>query len=413
MKFSLSFLALYNILFQFKYVNPELQAYFSKIASKYYAYVTNVEDPWTYVNMFGCQGGDLMSLESTRNSDVRDFIRISGAATSQMLSVWIQGICDDTNNFCSTWDSDASGYNWKVGYPRDVSEFPEGTTQTYIALDKASGFLVNTDMQRSDASDILVTEYVCEFSSLDDAKENSRFEKIPFTDEYCFFTTDDADPVCLCDERGPHCDSLVDSRACDSAPCIDGTCTSEKQGFSCMCFDGFTGITCEMTINYCTSLNPCSTDETCLNNQGSYTCVPAAGADVTATSVAATNDSGRSQSKPIEGSMLSTPGAVAFESSSGGNSTIGVIIGLSIAISLIAFVTYIACYRKRKARQHKATDNAGDASVASMSDGSFSSIMDMSMSSMGDLDRSNRKPRIAFRQSVTAYSSSSMSVTDS
>ena len=66
-----------------------------------------------------------------------------------------------------------------------------------------------------------------------------------------------------------------------------------------------------------------------------------------------------------------TDEASAVTSAFGGYSTIGVIIGVSIAISLIAFVTFVVYNRKKKAQQQRATGNAA-ARVASMSQGSFS-----------------------------------------
>ncbi|XP_077146336.1 uncharacterized protein LOC143808019 isoform X2 [Ranitomeya variabilis] len=58
---------------------------------------------------------------------------------------------------------------------------------------------------------------------------------------------------------------------CNHSPCNHGLCINGLHGFTCSCFSGWEGQTCDEDIDECTTNNPCSRG-TCINTLGSYTC---------------------------------------------------------------------------------------------------------------------------------------------
>lgn len=61
---------------------------------------------------------------------------------------------------------------------------------------------------------------------------------------------------------------------CLTFPCKNGGECVEggESGFTCNCKSGYTGITCEQMVDFCSS-NPCQNGGKCLPYAGGYTCI--------------------------------------------------------------------------------------------------------------------------------------------
>nr|KAG5712305.1 hypothetical protein BaRGS_023884 [Batillaria attramentaria] len=67
-------------------------------------------------------------------------------------------------------------------------------------------------------------------------------------------------------------DTFVDVNECFSRPCQNGgTCTDEKEGFSCQCPIGYTGPMCQTNVYECAS-DPCRNYGKCVDGVNSFTC---------------------------------------------------------------------------------------------------------------------------------------------
>ena len=75
---------------------------------------------------------------------------------------------------------------------------------------------------------------------------------------------------CSMGYTGVNCESIIPT-ACDSSPCLNGTCAGSGFDYTCNCSAGFTGLQCETEIAECES-SPCLHDSTCLEAINSYSC---------------------------------------------------------------------------------------------------------------------------------------------
>ena len=70
---------------------------------------------------------------------------------------------------------------------------------------------------------------------------------------------------------GPSCEIVINS--CSSTPCQNrATCQRiSPVGYNCICPPNFTGTNCDVQVNPCSS-NPCSTNGVCTPTANGYTC---------------------------------------------------------------------------------------------------------------------------------------------
>ncbi|CAG2243608.1 E3.2.1.4 [Mytilus edulis] len=60
---------------------------------------------------------------------------------------------------------------------------------------------------------------------------------------------------------------------CMNSPCQNGgTCTDMVNGFTCACYDGYTGKLCDIDIDECTTNMPCMNEGICSNTFGGFQC---------------------------------------------------------------------------------------------------------------------------------------------
>lgn len=76
---------------------------------------------------------------------------------------------------------------------------------------------------------------------------------------------------CYCPDgySGLHCEIPINF--CSSSPCVHGSCNSTREGFECTCSSGFTGEHCSIPIDYCGSF-PCKNLATCVSSPTGYSC---------------------------------------------------------------------------------------------------------------------------------------------
>ena len=396
------------------------------IGGNFYTYHRN-NSKWEDANK-QCRGsgtGRLVNIADLKDADVVDFIKDSASKSASGDWIW-------TADKCGSFKCDQQ-VDWAPCYPVNITS--GSFLKNVIVFDAQSGKYKNTydDIANGDP-DARVIQFVCRYHGANVLEGTG----VVYANNngLCFRQHSSHQYHCICNSgtcSGQRCKNMMAAEPAGQC-CVATQCTSSRAPASttvtprpvtstssrdtstpCSSSQAPAAATATQRVRVTSSVtttprvnqtncspNPCQNGGTCSANASSVTC----------SCVSAFQ--GPFCQSPVEDiDVAATQASAVTSSASGSNSTIGVIIGVSIAILLIAFVTYVVYNRKKKAQQQRATGNAAaDASVASMSAGSFSSAMDMSMSSMGDLNRSNRAPRIAFRPSVTAYSSSTMSVTD-
>ena len=259
--------------------------YFERIDGIYYAYWTNALYEWPDARQKCSQsGGDLVTLASTRNADVRKFFNISANATFfPDVAAWIDAACDASNRYCerSTWPS--GGFNWAAGYPRDY-----GTRTSYVAWVYASGELVNTIGRDSLRPQIAVREFACQLNDLNSAARppynmSVRFAPCPArtptpcNNGFCFYNVEGrTESACLCagNWSGAVC-NINDAEPCIPSPCVNGRCTVVTTGntaYRCDCEPGYFGGNCDRTEEHCGG-TPCPPNYICVSLLLNHTCV--------------------------------------------------------------------------------------------------------------------------------------------
>ena len=257
------------ILLSIKRVASEPQAIFAKIGTNYYLFADETYD-WDVARSYGCQGGDLVSLTATLNSEVREFFSVSANATEGTnRAAWINGVCDESNEYCATWDSDASGFDWDVDYPLIQ------TYDTYIAWDKRSEKLINSNVWKI-SNNFLINLFVCEFNSSTFALTNANIRRI--NQGICFNPIGRTRTTCICDDNyeGQFCDMIINDDPCYSQPCSNGgSCVrmdiNGTDSFVCNCPRLLTGKVCTEQVNECES-NPCPGFARCIDGHDVYEC---------------------------------------------------------------------------------------------------------------------------------------------
>lgn len=60
---------------------------------------------------------------------------------------------------------------------------------------------------------------------------------------------------------------------CTKNPCLNnGTCLNNNGSYSCVCDEGWIDQNCDTDVNECVKIQPCQNNGTCHNSQGSYSC---------------------------------------------------------------------------------------------------------------------------------------------
>ena len=317
-------------------LNKPLQAkpYFARFNTDYFTYHI-IPYSWFGAD-YHCKdigSGELLGIAQTRRKEVVDFIKDLWNKHPQEQWIW-------TNAECGRTECDQN-VNWAPGYP-----LAPPRDKLRLIFDAQSGTYKNIEA----VSTAGVTQFACMFTeeNLFNGRGihrlNNSFcfqQDSPARDFDCFCYVNGADvseEACTSKIAGACCDVASSSTSSSRAPAI---------------------ATTQRVMRPNCAPNPCQNGGTCSANAGSVTC----------NCVSAFQ--GLFCQSPVDIDDTATDEASAVTSALGGYSTIGVIIGVSIAISLIAFVTFVVYNRKKKAQQQRATGNAA-ARVASMSQGSFS-----------------------------------------
>ena len=79
--------------------------------------------------------------------------------------------------------------------------------------------------------------------------------------------------TCLCDRdhTGRNCHVSKFQKSCTGYECKYGTCAVNESGSFCQCFPGFTGSSCGININECSS-SPCGPHGQCVDHVNGYSC---------------------------------------------------------------------------------------------------------------------------------------------
>ncbi|RDD36593.1 Neurogenic locus Notch protein, partial [Trichoplax sp. H2] len=92
----------------------------------------------------------------------------------------------------------------------------------------------------------------------------------PLLSTYKPYGSSDSNYTCFCGPKstGMRCNTTI--IACQSNPCIHGTCSETAAGFACQCSPGYEGVQCQSEINECAS-NPCSNGQ-CIDLFSKFVC---------------------------------------------------------------------------------------------------------------------------------------------
>eukprot|EP01079_Euglenida_sp_SAG-EU17-18_P005703 gene5703-biopygen4929 len=81
--------------------------------------------------------------------------------------------------------------------------------------------------------------------------------------------------ICMQGTSGQLCSSST-TGGCASSPCVNGDCSNSPEDFTCLCWDGWTGVICDIPlyVDGCAS-DPCPFSATCVNlgQLGFYECL--------------------------------------------------------------------------------------------------------------------------------------------
>ncbi|XP_033051905.1 protein crumbs homolog 1 isoform X3 [Trachypithecus francoisi] len=69
---------------------------------------------------------------------------------------------------------------------------------------------------------------------------------------------------------GKHCELNIDE--CFSNPCIHGNCSDRVAAYHCTCEPGYTGVNCEVDIDNCQN-HQCANGATCISDTNGYSCL--------------------------------------------------------------------------------------------------------------------------------------------
>ena len=319
--------------------------------------------------------GDLLNITQLRRDVVVDFIK----------DLWVKPSLPWRKNEQWIWTSEECGMtacnqsvNWTDGYPPT----PSGNKRTLI-FDAQSGKYKNHFDHNiyMDLKEPIVEQFVCMYTESNIIQGSGVANT---TNGLCFKHGNSNNFSCIC-----HSGTACSGKTCTSSAEIQGSC-------------------CAIASSCTTS--QISTASTTTSHAVTFASSQAPAADGITTPHAITDNAIAAATEASE---------VTSTSSSGGSPMVGIIIGVSIAISLIAFVAYIVYNRKLKARllRHRQQRQAAARQAAAVPSGAsgsseyeFSPIINMGKNSMGKLGsgvkRWNKAPSGSLRHSAESISSS-------